>query len=60
MTSVSQQNLLKLAEEDERKGDLVAAIQNLEEALRGEHSLDVILKLIFFLISECLRAIAKF
>lgn len=45
MTSVSQQNLLKLAEEDERKGDLVAAIQNLEEALRGEHSLDVILKL---------------
>lgn len=45
MTSVSQQNLLKLAEEDERKGDLEAAIQNLEEALRGEHSLDVILKL---------------
>lgn len=45
MTSVSQQNLLKLAEEDERKGDLEAAVQNLEEALRGEHSLDVILKL---------------
>lgn len=45
MTSVSQKNLLKLAEEDERKGDLEAAIQNLEEGLRGEHSLDVILKL---------------
>ncbi|MCT7712969.1 MAG: tetratricopeptide repeat protein, partial [Lactobacillus crispatus] len=30
---------------DERKGDLEAAIQNLEEALREEHSLDVILKL---------------
>lgn len=45
MTSVSQKNLLKLAEENKHKGDLAAAIQNLEEALRGEHSLDVILKL---------------
>ena len=33
MTSVSQQNLLKFAEEDERKGDLEAAIQNLEETI---------------------------
>lgn len=45
MTSVSQKNLLKLAEENKRKGDLEAAIQDLEEALRGEHSLDVILQL---------------
>ncbi|WP_172993701.1 tetratricopeptide repeat protein, partial [Lactobacillus helveticus] len=45
MISVSQKNLLKLAEENKHKGDLAAAIQNLEEALRGEHSLDVILKL---------------
>lgn len=45
MTSISQQNLLKLAEENKRKGDIEAAIQNLEEALRGEHSLDVILQL---------------
>lgn len=45
MTSVSQKNLLKLAEENKHKGDLAAAIQNLEEALRGEHSLDVILEL---------------
>lgn len=45
MTSVSQKNLLKLAEENKRKGDFAAAIQNLEEALRGEHSLDVILQL---------------
>ncbi len=45
MTSISQQNLLKLAEENKRKGDIDAAIQNLEEALRGEHSLDVILQL---------------
>ncbi|EEJ72210.1 tetratricopeptide repeat protein [Lactobacillus ultunensis] len=45
MTSVSQKNLLKLAEENRRKGDLEAAIENLEEALRGEHSLDVILQL---------------
>ncbi len=34
MTSISQQNLLKLAEENKRKGDIDAAIQNLEEALR--------------------------
>lgn len=45
MTSVSQTNLWKLAEENKHKGDLAAAIQNLEEALRGEHSLDVILEL---------------
>lgn len=45
MTSVSQKNLLKLAEENRRKGDLEAAIQNLEEALRGERSLDVVLQL---------------
>lgn len=45
MTSVSQKNLLKLAEENKREGNLEAAIQNLEEALRGEHSLDVILQL---------------
>ena len=45
MTSVSQKNLLKLAEENKHRGDLAAAIQNLEEALRGEHSLDVILEL---------------
>ena len=45
MTSISQKNLLKLAEENKRKGDIEAAIQNLEEALRGEHSLDVILQL---------------
>lgn len=45
MTSVSQKNLLKLAEENKRKGNIEAAIQNLEEALRGEHSLDVILQL---------------
>lgn len=45
MTSVSQRNLLKLAEENKRNGKLAAAIQNLEEALRGEHSLDVILQL---------------
>ncbi|MDN6022950.1 MAG: tetratricopeptide repeat protein, partial [Lactobacillus sp.] len=45
MTSVSQKNLLKLAEENKHKGDLAVAIRNLEEALRGEHSLDVILKL---------------
>lgn len=45
MTSVSQKNLLKLAEENKRNGNVEAAIQNLEEALRGEHSLEVILKL---------------
>ena len=45
MTSISQKNLLKLAEENKRKGDIEAAIQNLEEALRGEHSIDVILQL---------------
>lgn len=45
MTSVSQRNLLKLAEENKRKGDIEAAIENLEEALRGEHSLEVILQL---------------
>ena len=33
MTSVSQKNLLKLAEENKRNGNLEAAIQNLEEAL---------------------------
>lgn len=45
MTSVSQENLLKLAEENKRNGNLEAAIQNLEEALRGEYSLEVILQL---------------
>lgn len=45
MTSVSQKNLLKLAEENKHKGDLEAAIQNLEEAMRGERSLDVVLAL---------------
>ncbi|MCT3614318.1 tetratricopeptide repeat protein, partial [Lactobacillus acidophilus] len=45
MTSVSQKNLLKLAEENKRNGNLEAAIQNLEEALRGEYSLEVILQL---------------
>lgn len=45
MASISQKNLLKLAEENKRKDDIEAAIQNLEEALRGEHSLDVILQL---------------
>ena len=45
MTSISPKNLLKLAEENKRKGDIEAAIQNLEEALRGEHSIDVILQL---------------
>ena len=34
MTSISQKNLLKLAEENKRKGDIEAAIQNFEAALR--------------------------
>lgn len=45
MTSVSQKNLLKLAAENQHNGNLHAAIENLEESLRGEHSLDVVLQL---------------
>ncbi|GAA3628781.1 hypothetical protein GCM10022297_04330 [Lactobacillus hamsteri] len=45
MISVSQKNLLKLAEENEQKGDIETAIQNLEEALRSGRSNEIMLYL---------------
>lgn len=45
MVSVSQENLMKLAEENDRKGNIDAAIQNLEEALRNGRSKEIILYL---------------
>lgn len=45
MVSVSQENLLKLALEDENKGNYDLAIQNLEEALSYDPSIKVVIKL---------------
>ncbi|BDR60436.1 tetratricopeptide repeat protein [Lactobacillus xylocopicola] len=45
MTSLSQQNLLNLAQKNERQGDLLTAIQNVEEAQQGEYSQEVTLRL---------------
>ncbi len=45
MVSVSQDNLLKLALEDENKGNYDLAIQNLEEALSYDPSNKVVIKL---------------
>lgn len=45
MSSLSQQNLLKLALEDEAKGHLESAIQNLEEALNFGHNNEITVKL---------------
>ena len=45
MVSVSQENLLKLALEDEDKGNYDLAIQNLEEALSYDPSNKVVIKL---------------
>ena len=48
MTSLSQKNLINLAKRNEANGDMVQAIQNLEEALRDGHSNEVILNLCDF------------
>lgn len=45
MTSLSQKNLLKLAQEDEEQGHLDHAIQTLEEALSYGNSKDIVVKL---------------
>ena len=45
MTSLSQKNLINLAKRNEASGDMVQAIQNLEEALRDGHSDEVVLNL---------------
>lgn len=45
MSSLSQQNLMKLAKQSEDQGDLEGAISNLEEALRMSNSTDVVLAL---------------
>lgn len=45
MTSLSQKNLLSLAQKSAAKGDFAQAIQNLEEALRDGPSNEVILSL---------------
>lgn len=45
MNSLSQENLMKLAKQNEKQGNIAGAIQNLEEALRSSASLDVILEL---------------
>lgn len=45
MTSLSQENLLKLAQEDEGKGNIAGAIQMLEEALSYGRSSKIIIKL---------------
>ena len=48
MTSLSQKNLINLAKRNEANGDIVQAIQNLEEALRDGHSNEVVLNLCDF------------
>ena len=48
MTSLSQKNLINLAKRNEPNGDMVQAIQNLEEALRDGHSNEVVLNLCDF------------
>ena len=48
MTSLSQKNLINLAKRNEANGDMVQAIQNLEEALRHGHSNEVVLNLCDF------------
>ena len=45
MTSLSQKNLLSLAQKSAAKGDFAQAIQNLEEALRDGPSNEVVLSL---------------
>lgn len=52
MTSLSQKNLINLAKRNEASGDMVQAIQNLEEALRDGHSDEVILNLCDFYIKN--------
>ncbi len=48
MTSLSQKNLINLAKRNEANGDMVQAIQNLEEASRDGHSNEVVLNLCDF------------
>lgn len=43
--NISQQNLLKLAQEDEEKGNIAGAIANLEQALQLGHASEIIVKL---------------
>lgn len=45
MTNLTQKNLLKLAQESKKKGDLETAIQDLEEALRNGRSPQITLEL---------------
>ena len=45
MTSLSQENLIKLAQEDEAKGNLAGAIDNLREALNMGHSVKIVVLL---------------
>lgn len=45
MKSLSQKNLMKLSKQNEEKGNIDVAIQNLEEALRISNSLDIVLEL---------------
>lgn len=45
MVSISQQNLIKLADEEAKKGDLGMAIQNLEEALNYGQSDKIVIQL---------------
>lgn len=45
MVSLSEQNLLKLAQQDEKAGNVNGAISNLEEALNYGRSKEIILKL---------------
>ena len=52
MTSLSQKNLINLAKRNEANGDMVQAIQNLEEALRDGHSDEVVLDLCDFYIKN--------
>ncbi|RVU70647.1 MULTISPECIES: hypothetical protein [Lactobacillus] len=45
MVSLSQENLMKLAEENEKNHNLTGAIQNLLEALRMHHDTQIVLRL---------------
>lgn len=43
--SLTQQNLMKLAQENKQKGNLKGAIQYLEEAMNNGHSIEVVIEL---------------
>lgn len=45
MTSLSEQNLVKLAQEEEEQGNLAGAIENLEEALKNDAGKETVIKL---------------